>query len=162
MTCRCRLKSSTGAVFTTSAALVKGIATVPLPKRAPGGYALTARFAGDGNVGGSVRTVAVTVAKVAATVRAAWTRKPTGARAGGVRITVSALGVKPTGIVTVQVKNAKDRTVRSVRVRLSAAGTAVAALPRLAKGRYTLTATYAGSAQVGPQKYTLKFATARR
>lgn len=157
-----QLRAGTGAVFTTSAALVEGVATVPLPKRAPGSYALTARFAGDGNVGSSVRTIAVTVAKVAATVRATWTRKPNGARAGGVRITVSAPGVKPTGIVTVQVKNARNRTVRSVRVRLSAAGTAVAALPRLAKGRYTLTATYAGNAQVGAKKYTLKFATARR
>lgn len=156
------LKASTGAVFTTSAALVNGVATVTLPKRVPGSYALTARFAGDGNVGASVRTVAVRVAKLASTVRGAWTRKPTGARAGGIRFTVSAPGVKPAGVVTVQVKNAKGRTVKSVRVRLTAVGTAVVALPRLAKGRYTLTASYAGSAQVSAARYTLKFATARR
>lgn len=157
-----QLRSSTGAVVTTSAALVNGAATVVLPKRVPGSYALTARFAGDGNVGASARTVAVRVAKVAGTVRGAWTRKPTGARAGGIRITVSAPGVKPTGVVTVQVKNAKGRTVKSVRVRLNAAGTAVAALPRLAKGRYTLTAAYAGNAHVNAARLTLRFATVRR
>lgn len=157
-----QLRAATGGVLTTSAALVGGVATVTLPKRLPGSYALTARFAGDGNVGASVRTIALKVAKVAATVRGAWTRKPTGARAGGIRITVTAPGVRPTGLVTVQVKNAKGRTVRSVRVRLGSTGAAVVALPKLARGRYTLTASYAGSTQVNPARYTLRFATARR
>lgn len=158
-----RLTSSTGAlVATTSGALSDGSTTVALPKRLPGTYSLLATYTGDTDVAGSSRTVSVKVAKVASTVRGAWIRKPTGARGGGIRITVTAPGVKPTGVVTVTVKNARGRVVRSARVRLNAASAAAVALPRLPRGTYRLTAAYAGSTQVNPRTWALGFTTTRR
>lgn len=158
-----QLKSSTGAlVATTSGALVDGTTTIALPKRLPGSYTLVATYAGDTNVEASSKTVTVKVAKVAATVKGTWIRKPTGARAGGIRITVTAPGVKPTGIVTVTVKNAKGKVVKSVRVKLNAASAAPVALPRLPKGSYRITAAYAGNSQVNARTWALAFATARR
>ncbi len=158
-----QLRSSTGAlVATTSAALTDGSTTVVLPKRLPGSYSLLATYAGDADVAGSSKTVSVKVAKVASTVRGAWIRKPTGARAGGIRIAVAAPGVKPTGVVTVTVRNARGKVVTSVRVRLNADSAAAVALPRLPRGTYRLTATYAGTSQVTPGTWTLRFTTTRR
>lgn len=159
-----QLKSSTGALVASASGglAADGSTTVALPKRLPGTYSLVATYAGDTNVEASSKTVAVKVAKVAATVRGAWTRKPTGARSGGIRITVSAPGVKPTGVVTVTVKNARGRVVKSVRVTLNAASAAPVALPRLPKGTYRITAAYAGNSQVNARTWTLRFATARR
>lgn len=159
-----QLRSSTGAILATTSAQVdaNGRATVTLPKRTAGTYTLVATYVGDGNVAGSSKTVSVTVAKVAATVRGTWTRKPTGARAGGLRVVVTAPGVKPTGLVTVTVRNARGKAVRTVRVRLNAAGAATAALPRLAKGRYTVSAAYAGNTQATARTWTLRFTTTRR
>lgn len=158
-----QLTSSTGALLATaSGALTDGTTTVALPKRLPGTYSLVASYAGDTNVSGSSRTVTVKVAKVAATVKGAWIRKPTGARSGGIRITVAAPGVKPTGYVSVTVKNARGKVVKSVRVKLNTASAAPVALPRLPRGSYTLTARYAGSSQVGARTWTLRFATVRR
>lgn len=158
-----QLKSSTGAlVAATTATLTGGAATVVLPKRLPGTHVLVATYGGDTNVAGSSRTASVKVAKVASTVRGAWIRKPTGARTGGLRVSVTAPGVKPTGVVTVTVKNARGRIVRSVRVRLTSAATAAVALPRLPRGTYRVTAAYSGNGQVKPGTWTLRFTTTRR
>lgn len=158
-----QLTSATGAlVASTTAALADGSATVALPKRLPGTYALVATYAGDTDVAGSSKTVTVKVAKVASTVRGTWIRKPTGARSGGIRITVSAPGVKPTGVVAVTVRNARGRVVKSVRVRLTTAAAAAVALPRLPRGTYRLTAAYAGNGQVNPGTWMLRFTTSRR
>ncbi|KRB79572.1 hypothetical protein ASE01_22830 [Nocardioides sp. Root190] len=158
-----QLKSSTGSTSSASAALdADGVATVALAKRVVGTYTVIATYAGDANVAGSTKSTTVKIAKVASKVSGAWSpRKPTGAKAGGIRITVKA-GVKPTGAVTIAVKNAKGKTVKSAKANVTSAGTVTFALPKLAKGTYVLTASYAGSSQVNAGKYTLKFATAKR
>lgn len=158
-----QLRSATGSTSTASAALdANGVATVALAKRVAGAYTVIATYAGDTAVAGATTTTKVTIAKVASKLSGAWSpRKPTGAKAGGIRITVKA-GVKPTGAVTISVKNAKGRTVKSARANVTSAGTVTFALPKLAKGSYVLTASYAGSSQVNAGKYTLKFTTAKR
>ncbi len=160
-----QVKSASGAVVqTTSGPLdAAGYADLTLAKRAPGAYTVTLRFLGDAELTASTRTVGLNVAKVAAKVAGAWSpRKPTGAATGGVRITVKATAAKPTGAVTIAVKNAAGKTVKSAKLNLTSAGTATFALPRLAKGTYTLRASYAGNSQVLAGTYSLKFTTAAR
>lgn len=160
-----QVRSSSGAALATTSGSLdpSGVATVALAKRAPGSYTLLASYAGDVNIEASTGTAPVKVAAVASRLSGAWTpRKPTGARPGGIRITVRATGARPTGPVTIAVKNAKGRTVKSARVSLTSAGTATFALPKLPRGTYLLAASYAGNSQVAPGRYALRFVTAAR
>ncbi len=149
-------------VTTTSQQLSGNTASVTLPKLAPGRYSLVANYGGDGVVAQSTSTTTLDIAKVAASVKAKWKKKPTARKAGKLTVSVAATGVKPTGKVTVKVRNAKGKVVKTVKGTLKANGTVVVKVPKLAKGKYTLVVTYAGDAQVNGAKTNAKVTAKRR
>lgn len=157
-----QVKRANGTVVTTtSAQLQAGSASVTLPKLAPGRYSLVANYAGDGTVAGATSTTTLDVAKMAASVKAAWTKKPTARKAGKLKVTVSATGVTATGKVTVVVKTAKGKKVKTVAGNLSK-GVVTIKVPKLKAGKYQLTLTYAGDSQLSGASSKAKVTAKRR
>ncbi|GAA2518414.1 Ig-like domain-containing protein [Rarobacter incanus] len=106
---------------------------------------VTVAYAGDANIAAASSTASVTVTKGKVTkVGAKVTKTPTSKKKGKVRVTVStAKGLAAaSGKVTVTAKKGKKSitvkgTVKSQRVSLT--------LPKLAKGKWKITAKYAGN-----------------
>ncbi|WP_170866900.1 Ig-like domain repeat protein [Nocardioides lianchengensis] len=129
--------------------LQSGRATFSLGELAAGRHALTASYAGNGNVAAATATGSATVAKATSRAKLQVTKKPTRTRAGKVRATITTTPAgSATGKVKLVVRNAKGKAVRTVSARLNARGVATATLPKLAKGRYRVVLTYAGTANV--------------
>ena len=62
------------------------------------------------------------------------------------------------GSATLTLRTARGKVVKKVKATsLDAAGVATLALPRLAKGRYTLVAVYAGSATTAATRTKVSF-----
>jgi len=157
-----QVKRANGSVVaTTSAQLQDGAAAVTLPRLAPGRYSLVASYAGDGVVAGATSTTALDVAKVAARVTASWAKKPTARKAGKLKVTVSATGVTATGKVTVVIKNAKGKKVRTVAGTLSK-GVVTIKVPKLKAGKYKLSVAYAGDSQLNGASSSAKVTAKRR
>ncbi|MEI5672123.1 MULTISPECIES: beta strand repeat-containing protein [unclassified Nocardioides] len=139
--------------------LQSGRATFSLGELAAGRHALTASYAGNGNVAAATATGSATVAKATSRAKLQVTKKPTRTRAGKVRATITTTPAgSATGKVKLVLRNAKGKAVRTVSARLNARGVATATLPKLAKGRYRVVLTYAATANV---KASTKTATLR-
>jgi hypothetical protein len=139
-----------GPTVLATATLSSGRATLTVPATALGlgRHRLTVAYAGDASHAASQDDVDVTVAKASShtTVRAP--RAVGSAHRARVTVLVNGpvSGALPvTGRITLTVR--KGRTV-VLRHATLAAGRARVTLPRLRPGRYRLTATYAGSADV--------------
>lgn len=157
-----QVKRANGAVVTTtSAQLQDGVASVSLPKLAPGRYALVANYAGDVTVAGATSTTTLDVAKIAARVTAAWTKKPTARKAGKFKVGVTAPGVVATGKVSVVIKTAKGKKVKTVTGTLSK-GVVTIKVPKLKAGKYQLAVTYAGDSQLTAASSKAKVTAKRR
>lgn len=157
-----QVKRANGTVVTTtSAQLQDGVASVSLPKLAPGRYALVANYAGDGTVAGATSTTTLDVAKVASRVTAAWTKKPTARKAGKLKVGVTAPGVVATGKVSVVIKTAKGKKVKTVTGTLSK-GVVTIKVPKLKAGKYQLAVTYAGDSQLTAASSKAKVTAKRR
>ncbi|WP_418058134.1 Ig-like domain repeat protein [Pimelobacter simplex] len=148
-------------VTTTSAQLQDGAAPVTLPKLAPGRYALVASYTSDGTVESATSTTTLDVAKVASRVSAAWTKKPTARKAGKLKVSVTAPGITATGKVTVVIKNAKGKKVRTLTGTL-AKGVVTLKAPKLKAGKYQLAVTYAGDSQLTGASSKAKVTAKRR
>ncbi|WP_377321331.1 Ig-like domain repeat protein [Pimelobacter simplex] len=157
-----QVKRANGSVVAiTSAQLQDGAAAVTLPRLAPGRYSLVASYAGDGVVAGATSTTTLDVVKVAARVTAAWAKKPTARKAGKLKVTVSATGVTATGKVTVVIKNAKGKKVKTVAGTLSK-GVVTIKVPKLKAGKYKLSVAYAGDSQLNGASSSAKVTAKRR
>jgi hypothetical protein len=102
------------------------------------------RYAGDGTHAASADDIRVRVTRARSTTTVVAGRATT-RRPAEVAVRVRA-AVAPTGTVTVTVRDGA-RTVAG-RTAAVSHGSAAVTLPRLAAGRYRVTATYAGSADV--------------
>jgi len=125
--------SGTTAVFTLPATL------------APKTYGLTATYAGDANVSGSTATTSLSIGKAGvAGVAYKLNAKPTSKKAGKATVTVGAKSglAQPTGKVRLTLK--KGKTVKVVSGTLSG-GKKTLKLPKLPKGTWKLTVSYAGN-----------------
>ena len=133
-----------GATTVATAPVVAGVASVTLPASSlePGSASLTASYSGNGNVKPSEDTFTVTVEKADSTVVAPDVAVPPGG-VGTVTVTVTAVGVNPTGTVT----------VKNGAVELGSAtvlgGQAQLTLPAVPNGT-VLTASYSGDTHVKP------------
>ena len=133
-----------GAATVASAPVVAGVATVTLPANSlePGVASLTATYSGNANVKTSEDTFAVTTAKADSTVVAPDVAVAPGG-VGTVSVTVTAVGVIPTGQVTV--KNGATELGSATLI----GGVAQLILPAVPNGTL-LTADYAGDNHVKP------------
>ena len=126
------------------AKVAQNSATFALPKLAPGSYAYTVGYAGDDQVVGFQRTGTLTVAKGAVLkTTGALVKAPTSKKAGRYKVLVdtpSGLS-RATGKVTL--KLAKGGARKTVTGTLKA-GSVTVALPKLAKGTWTVRVSYAG------------------
>ncbi|MEN0129854.1 MAG: ELWxxDGT repeat protein [Brevundimonas sp.] len=125
------------------AVLAAGKATVKLPASLRvGKHTLKAVFPAQGNLKACSAAKVVTVAKALSTVKATVAH-------GKVTVKVTAKNVTPTGKVTVTVKK-KGHALKTLTttLKVGAKGKHVFVLPHLAKGSYTITTKYGGSATV--------------
>lgn len=136
----------TGLGGALTAPVAGGRATFALPATLrPGRYALTASYAGDDRLLAASSAGALSVAKAGvAKPRLKVTTKPTRRKRGQVLVTVaSATPAAASGRVTLKLVSGKARkTVRATLAR----GRATVRLPKLAKGKWKVAVTYAGSA----------------
>jgi hypothetical protein len=108
-------------------------------------YGLTATYAGNSNVAGSTATTSLKVSKIGvAGVAYKLNTKPTSKKKGKATVTVGTKSglAQPTGKVTLTLK--KGKTVKVVSGNLSA-GKKALNLPKLPKGTWKLTVSYAGN-----------------
>ena len=133
-----------GATTLATAPVVGGVASVTLPANSlePGTASLTASYSGNANVQSSEDTFTVTVAKADSTVVAPDVAVPPGGT-GHVSVTVTAVGVTPSGTVTV--KNGATELGSAPLL----GGVAQITLPAVPNGT-VLTADYAGDNHVKP------------
>jgi len=144
------VKRGSTTVRTTTARLTGGSARVTLPAQsAPGSYTVTARYAGTTGVAASSATAKLTVVRATSLKAKVSPRTVTTRTKAKVSLTATA-SPKATvsGKVTVKVYKGK-RVVATKTVSLSRSHATVT-LPRLAKGTYTVKATYAGSSSAAP------------
>jgi hypothetical protein len=109
-------------------------------------YGLTATYDGNSNVAGSTATTSLKISKVGvAGVAYKLNTKPTSKKKGKATVTVGTKSglAQPTGKVTLTLK--KGKTVKVVSGNLSA-GKKALKLPKLPKGTWKLTVSYAGNA----------------
>lgn len=133
---------------TLSGTLSGGKATVTVPATQPvGTHAVTASYGGDASTQPSTGTGKVVVTKARSTTKVTAKKKGTGL-AVSVKVTTPK-GVSPAGKVTIVVKKGSKKVV-SKTVKVNAAGVATLTAKKLAKGKYTVSAAYAGSATVAP------------
>lgn len=132
----------TGAGAARTVTLAGGKATFTLPKTLKaGGYTLGASYAGDTTNAGVSASRKLTVKRAAVSFKTLKvTKKPTRSKAGKATMTLrSSTGAVATGKVTVTVK--KGKTTKRVTVNVKN-GKATVKLPKLAKGKWKLTAVY--------------------
>lgn len=138
-----------GAGATVERPIVGGVATFSLPATLPAGSrTLRFTYAGADDVAAAAPVVKqVTVARGATVPAAAITSRWTARKVGRLVVTVRSVkgGPVPVGKVTVILKKGKVTKVRPAR--FLANGKVVVALPKSAKGRWTVRAAYAGSTQ---------------
>jgi hypothetical protein len=149
-----------GAPYATTA-LVDGVARVRVPAGLPVGEAfLYHRYDGDDRTAPLVpdgsHSTQVVVTRAVPTIAAARSGKPaTIRRAGKISVRVTA-GVLPVGGKVVVRKG--KRVLRATTVTPTIGGRALIRLPRLPRGKHTLTIAYAGSPQAvaGSKTLTLR------
>jgi hypothetical protein len=161
------IKVTEGKTLIGSAKLASGKATVTAPKNlAVGSHTLTVAYSGDKAFKASTSTVKAEVAK--ASSRTALSVSPSSPKhTQKATVTAKVTTVKPAGSVVVKVtqavkktvvKNGKKvtttttKTIVSKKVAVSSKGEASLTLPKLAKGTYTVTATYSGFSTATPSK----------
>ncbi|RNL62996.1 hypothetical protein EFK50_14870 [Nocardioides marmoriginsengisoli] len=132
-----------------NAPIVGGKATFKLPATLPAGpLTLTFSYAGDASTSAATPvnkkvTIAPGASAVAAKVTSKWTAK----KAGKLTVTVRSVkgGPVPTGKVKLVLK--KGKVTRTVAAKVLRNGKVVLALPKAAKGTWSVRATYLGSTQ---------------
>ena len=132
-----------GATMLGTATLASGVATFTLPL-VPDGTVLTADYAGDANVATGSDTFIVHVGKATPTVTAVDTSVQFG-RAATVTVNVAALGITPTGTVTVR----NGGTTLGTGTVSGGAATVTLPAQSLPVGTANLTAEYGGDANLG-------------
>lgn len=118
--------------------------TYALPKTTTAGNrTLTFAYSGDDETDAATTTKTVTVKPRSTRVAATWTTKPTTKKAGKLKVKVTPVtaGVKPAGKVTVKLTKSGKSTTRPAKT-LSADSVAAVDIPKLAKGTWTVRATY--------------------
>ncbi|ROS31320.1 Ig-like domain repeat protein [Cellulomonas sp. PhB150] len=139
------VKRGTTTVRTTTVRLTNGSAKVTLPAQAtPGTYAVTARYAGTTGVSASSASTSFSVVRATTMKAAVSPRTVTSKAKAKVKVGVTASPkATVTGKVTVKVyKGSKLVATKTASLSRSAA---TVTLPKLAKGTYTVKASYAGS-----------------
>ncbi|HEY3737059.1 MAG TPA: Ig-like domain repeat protein [Jatrophihabitans sp.] len=135
--------ASTGGKAIAGATVHAGKAVLTLPKLAAGKHTITFTFSGTATVAGSSTTYKVTVAKVASTLKV--TKRPAAVHPNTrakLTVTVKAKGATVNGAkVTAVDGKSKKRASGTVRN-----GKVVITLPKLKRGRHTITVTYPGTA----------------
>ncbi|MGC5165795.1 LamG-like jellyroll fold domain-containing protein [Luteimicrobium sp. DT211] len=134
----------------------KGTVTLAVGSLQPGSRTLTLTYGGDTYHKASHGSLTVTVRKASAKAAVSVTKAPTSRAKGTARVTVSSAvrGLpSPTGKVTVTLK--KGRSTWTATGTLSK-GHVTVTLPKLAKGTWTLTTSYAGDSRFGTAKVTGK------
>jgi alpha-tubulin suppressor-like RCC1 family protein len=148
-----------GAGAPQAASVAGGTATFALPRTiAPGGYTLTASYSGSSVLKPSASAAGYGVAK-AKTKRPAFkaSKAPTSKKKGKATVTVSTGSglAKATGKVTVTIKGKSSKTIKTTL----SGGKRSISLPKLKKGTYKVTVSYAGDRNYAAQKsstYKLK------
>jgi len=147
-----------GGTLVASGKLAKGRATLTLTRPTAGTHRLTVVYGGDTRFRGSSDSVAAKVTKASAKVKASAASVKASKKAV-VKVSVTASKVTPTGKVTVKVTRggwtyaAKTAPLRS--------GKAQVTLPRLTKGSYKVTVSYAGTANIRSAKATTTLVVSR-
>lgn len=141
-----------GAGGAQTAAVVGGKATFTLAKGlTPGAYALSASYSGGGAVKASSGSGSYSVAK-GKTKRPAFkaNKAPTSKKKGKATITVASNSglAKATGKVTITLKGKSKKTIKTTL----SGGKKSISLPKLKKGTYKVTVSYAGDKNYGAQK----------
>lgn len=135
--------------LTKTAPLVGGAAKVVLPKLNAGSHTLVASYAGDDSTQASSKTVKVAVSKASTSTKVSAVKVVK----KGKKVTVSTKtafpsGVSKTGTVKFVIKRG-SKTVAKGTAKVSSSGVATFAAKKLTKkGKYKVTATYAGSSNV--------------
>ncbi|WP_456695992.1 Ig-like domain repeat protein [Aeromicrobium sp. P5_D10] len=149
-----------GAGATQTKAVVGGKASFSLAKTlAPKAYTLTARYNGSAQLSPSARAIKYTVVKgKVRSVSYKTTKTPTSKKKGKATVTVTAPSglAKATGKVTVTLK--KGSSKKTIKATLSGGKKSIT-LPKLKKGTWKVTVSYAGDSRYTSAKsktYTLK------
>ncbi|HWJ83819.1 MAG TPA: Ig-like domain repeat protein, partial [Cellulomonas sp.] len=139
------VKRGSKTVRTTTVRLTNGAAKVTLPAQTtPGSYAVTARYAGTTGVSASSASTTFTVVRATSIKATVAPKTVTSKVKAKVKVTVTASPrATVTGKVTVKVYKG-SKLVATKKVSLSRSAATVT-LPKLAKGTYTVKASYAGS-----------------
>ncbi|WP_098457829.1 Ig-like domain repeat protein [Flavimobilis soli] len=139
---------TSGSTTVGSATLKNGVAKVKLSTKLGVGAkrSLTFTYSGDSAYKPVTVTRTVKVAKASAKVKATLAKKKVSTKARSkVSVKVTATGTTPGGKVTVTATKGKKKVVRTVSLTK---GKGAVTLPRLAKGTWTVKATYSGSSKV--------------
>ncbi|MBD8057482.1 Ig-like domain repeat protein [Cellulomonas sp. JH27-2] len=140
-----------GSAQVASGKLASGRVTLTLTRPTAGTHRLTVVYGGDTRFLGSSDTATVKVTKASSKTKASAASVKASKKAV-VKVSVTASKVTPTGQVTVKVTRggwtyaAKTATLRSGKAQIT--------LPKLAKGTYKVTTTYAGTADITSSKST--------
>lgn len=104
----------------------------------------------------------ITFTTVASTVTASVLTTPTTTKTGTARLDVVPSGdVVATGAVSAQVRNASGTVVATLPGTLDETGSAAITLPKLAPGKHTIAASYAGDSNVSSSAGTTSFTVAK-
>lgn len=139
----------TGAGATYLGPIVAGKATFVLPTSLPAGArTLKFEYAGDANTSAATPVnKGITIAKGATRISAAVIKKWTRAKAGALRVAIASVKGGPVVVGKVAVKLKKGSMTRTLKAKVLANGKVVFTLPKVAKGIWSVTATYLGSTQ---------------
>lgn len=144
-----------GSAAAVSRTVTAGKATLVLPANKPAGsYAVTASYAGNAEVASSSATRSLTIAKAAPVISETF---PTATLVGKpgkgvVKVALAGSTLKPTGKVTIKMGT------KVVKAAVSLVnGQVTITLPKLTKGKHTLTIVYSGSPSVkaGSKSFTI-------
>lgn len=131
---------------TQTASVKDGKATFTLPRTLPAGpTALTATYSGDGNYDAKAGSITTTVTPAKVSVKRGTTAKPTTKKTGKSSLTLkSSTGAAVDGKVTVTfTKKGQKTKVKTVTIK---AGKGNITIPKLARGKWTVSVKYAGTA----------------
>lgn len=141
-----------GAGSALTASVTNGSARFTVPKTlAPGRYPLVATYTPSGSETGSVGTATLTVAKATPVVKTSVITKPTTKKKGKVKVVLSGPSgaIQPSGRVSVRfTKGSKFHTVSA-----TSTGTKTVTVAKRAKGTWTVSVRYAGSAYYEARGY---------
>lgn len=146
-----------------SAALTSGRAIIDLPTNlGVGQHPVQIVYLGSPAIHSASAGAVVRVTKSGATAKTTAKKTVRTKQRATVRVTVkSATGIRATGRVTVKV-SAKGKRTLTRRAKVAKNGRATIRLPRLAAGKYTVRASYAGSANVAKTSAKAARITVRR